>query len=225
MIVDETLLSEEPLLMQVWSKRASPLPDYLIGESRARLDALISAGGKATPTTFELGRPGHRQQGVISCSLSFEQQEETGAMSGIHQKLTEASRDAIGSLGLALTINHDAEAAIEAYAGAHTAHLERQEVLRTEREAAAVAAANNRLDVQSHLFIENSKGNASNTVGEEYGGEATLRRQHLPKFFDCRSSADFHGGIDPITGLPWRIDNAGCRRFFLGLLPRGQDYS
>jgi len=212
MIVDETLLSEEPLLMQVWSKRASPLPDYLIGESRARLDALISAGGKATPTTFELGRPGHRQQGVISCSLSFEQQEETGAMSGIHQKLTEASRDAIGSLGLALTINHDAEAATEAYAGAHTAHLERQEVLRTEREAAAVAAANNRLDVQSHLFIENSKGNASNTVGEKYGGEATLRRQHLPKFFDCRSSADFHGGIDPITGLPWRIDNAGCRR-------------
>ena len=223
-MVDETLLSEEPLLVQVWSKRASPLPDYLIGESRARLDALIGAGGKATPTTFELGRPGHRQQGVLSCSLSFEEQgEATDLRSGSRQlssPLQGISRDTTGALGLAVTVNREAEAAAEAFECAHVAHLQRQEILRIEREAAAVAAANNRLDAQSRVLTETEReeGNPAN-VNEGDKVIKTERRNLLKFVVDGAQSPGAYSGVDSTTGLPWRIDEAGCRRFFLGFPP------
>ena len=226
-MVDETLLSEEPLLVQVWSKRASPLPDYLIGESRARLDALIGAGGKATPTTFELGRPGHRQQGVLSCSLSFEEQgEATDLRSGSRQlsnSFQNVSSDAVGALGLVVAVNHEAEAATEAFEQAHVAHLERQELLRLKREATAVAAANNRLDAQSRVLIKVEK-EEGNPVSVDRGDKVikTERRDFL-KFVDGTQSTSAYSGVDSITGLPWRMDDAGCRRFFLGF-PSTADY-
>ena len=205
--VDEGLLSEEPLLVQVWSKRASPLPDYLIGESRARLDALISAGGEATPTTFELGRPGHRQQGVLSCSLCFEQQTEpVHCAAGRHRRLNATSRDHAGAVGLAVTINHDAEAATAAFICANIAQLERHEWLRIEREAAAVAAANNRLDVASGK-IESTEKKQISAVN------TTLQPSRLYH----SNATDLQSGVDSVTGLPWRTDDGGYRRFFLGL--------
>ena len=217
-MVDEGLLSEEPLLVQVWSKRTSPLPDYLIGESRARLDALISAGGEATPTTFELGRPGHRQQGVLSCSLCFKQQTEPEhRATGKFRRSSITSRDHAGVVGLAVTIDHDAEAAAAAFICASAAQDKRREWLRIEREAAAVAAANNRLDAQRDLIYDSTdqrksaagKGNIKGTVAK------SIVLKH-PEAYHSTASSCIYSGIDPITGLPWRTDPSGHRRFFLG---------
>lgn len=106
-----------------------------------------------------------------------------------------------------MTINHDAEAAAAAFICASAAQHERCEWLRIEREATAVAAANNRLDaatgqIESVDEIKKPKG-------------ANTKVMHSRPYYGNMS--DFQSGVDSVTGLPWRTDEAGYRRFFLGL--------
>jgi len=191
-VVDESMLSEEPLHVQIWSERTA-LPDNLLGESRARLDAVISAKGKPTPTTFEMGRPGHRHQGILSCSLSFERQQKS-----VEQHGSNASRNLAVVIGLAATINHHAEAA---------------------SEAAFLALANQRqaiVEGKGDPSTVNSFGEklADETYHAPHGGKAASEIEaHITL---SSSDAGVHSGVDSVTGMPWRANNSGFRCFFLG---------
>jgi len=211
--VEESLMSEEPLLVQVWSKRTPPFPDRLIGESRARLSALVSNTGRMTPMTFELGRPGHHQQGLLSCSLALEQQAASDhAETHVVEVPSEndESKSQAGAIGLAVTTNHEAELASAACSLTTLAETQRRKQLLNRGDIAEIGEISN----QEDLGIRPVDVRADDDMGN-CGIQNSALRAKMAKRSNTRG---VQSGIDIATGLLWRKDARGHRRFFLGFL-------
>lgn len=210
--LDEALLREEPLLVQVWASRA-PLMDTLLGEARIRLDPLVSSGGMAIPVTLELGRPGHRQQGILSCSLSYQQAAEE--LSTVDKQCDdETTQQVAGALRVGVLVNYEAKAAIDTVQQARRDAQVRQLAKLAHQEEVRTRATRERLNSEAELELmaaedleENRTYSCACDPAEKLDSASVLHGQ---------SEADVGAGVDTATGLPWARDEWGFRRFFLG---------
>ncbi|KAJ8601660.1 hypothetical protein CTAYLR_007449 [Chrysophaeum taylorii] len=227
LLVDEGLLSEEPLLVQVWMKRTPPLVDRLLGEARTRLDELVASGGKAVPATLELGRSGHRQQGVVSCSLSYQQADdakEATDHAGAPEDKTDTAKQVAGALTVGLLVNRDAEAAREVAARARRDNEARRIAALALHEEQKMRAARERLRAEAELALMAAEDFAFTAYyyGEGSGRDDDERALVLLQQGYDDDDADYYAtagawcGVDDASGLPWRTDEDGYRRFFLG---------
>jgi len=171
-----------------------------------RLDDLVASGGKSVPARLPLNIPGQRQQGILSCALSYQQEDRKTAATSTKSAAAEDD-DLAGTLSLALLVNWDAEEA-ERVANDAAKDLERQRVAALqEKERRAIEAARLRMEA-----VHGRRPSSSSTTPAEAVALVPSRLTHL-------SGEDQYSGVDADTGLPWRLDEDGYRRFFLGFPP------
>mmetsp|Transcript_14812 Transcript_14812/g.45949 ORF Transcript_14812/g.45949 Transcript_14812/m.45949 type:complete len:717 (+) Transcript_14812:2601-4751(+) len=209
--VDESLLAEEPLLVQVWGKKSRSRPDYLIGEGYTRLEAVIGSKGNPIPITLELGRPGYRQQGILSCSLSLDQQEKMSNVILATPRDSDSSEHQTAAIGLAATVDADAETASTTFSRDTCV---RQSELYNMMATMAMPDATSRLVAR----LEASELDGSYSIDNSV---SALSSRADSRIVSCRQDEQrYSGGIDAATSLPWRKDHLGYRRFFLGFATR-----
>jgi len=101
---------------------------------------------------------------------------------------------------LAVSINHDAENAATAIARAHHSEADLRMQMQDRYEGITAAAATG----CAHI----------------YGGPASTNRLafnvHRDQSQYLKAKPGDSGGLDLVTGLPWRMDKLGYRRFYLG---------
>ena len=158
------------------------------------------------PIALELGRPGHRQQGIISGSLSLERQEKSIHAPGAPCE-PASSRAQTGALGLAVTIDEDAEAA---NALGYSIEYQHQGQGRETIGIAAMPEAIAQLD-ECFGVSELDDADALIDADNESNAASLTARLRLRRDEDL-----FSGGVDASTGLLWRKDHYGYRRFLLG---------
>lgn len=224
LMLDERLLREEQLLVQVWMKRA-PFADTLLGEATMCLDELVTSRGKAIPTTLELRRPGHRQQGYFSCALSYDIVE---AEPGEGSNDTHKEDESFGALRIGVVVNHEAEAAMETVREAQRFARKRRECVDHEKQQ----QEQERDRASEEIYITHAEEGLALTAAEEsemtttyYASSSNDEMALIAATSSEDSGYLAQAGVDEATGIPWTRDEWGHRRFFLGFRSEDADSS
>ena len=167
-----------------------------------------------------------RQQGILSCSIGYERiSTNAGDTSAAAKKLAQDAADhhkaAAGALGVAILVNFEAEAAELAVATAHRAHDDRKEDARLRRIAAAERANRERADTLRETAVMGQEDHPArpqtpwqDTDAGHDDDAIVLAEEYDQTAYEEEANASC--GVDQASGLPWRYDEHGYRRFFLG---------
>lgn len=219
--LDEAKLREGSLLFQIWMKGVS-LTDKLLGEVCVSLEHVDIPEESAVPLTREICRPGHGQQGKLSCSISYSRLNEGCSANwnfiGRCEAIEQGERD-MGAVYMSAFINHEAEeadaAVREAKADAQRKQVSEAIPERTSKKEDTLERQTVKAELQqmsTEDFASSSSYDAHNC--SEMSGAVSMLQPYTASSFHAEPRACF--GVDEHTGLPWTRDERGLRHFFLG---------